>query len=94
MSGRRNTEVKLVARTRVTLVRCTVVVDVQDELEGFGELPGAGAEQTRGQQRPHVVGTSPGQWAARVMNGLEVEPVWRLRPDDRPARSRPWRLRG
>ena len=72
MSGRRNTEVKLVARSADYSFVC---VDIQDELEGLGALLGDGSEQTRGEQRSHVVGTAPGHRATRIMNGLEVEPV-------------------
>ena len=52
-----------------------VRVDIQDELERLGELLGDGSDQARDEQCSHVVGTSPGHWATRVMNGLEVEPV-------------------
>ena len=52
-----------------------VRVDIQDELEGRGELLGDGSDQAGDGQCSHVVGTSPGHRATQIMNGLEVEPV-------------------
>ncbi len=37
-----------------------VRVGSQDEVEGLGEPLGDGSDQARGEQRSHVVGTSPG----------------------------------
>ena len=52
-----------------------VRVDIQDELEGLGELLGDGSDQAGDEQCSHVVGTPPGHRATRFMNGLEVEPA-------------------
>src|ERR1041385_7874626 len=52
-----------------------VRVDLQDEPEGLGELPGDRSDQAGDEQRPHVVGAAPGHRPTRVMNGLEVVPL-------------------
>ena len=52
-----------------------VRVDIEDELERFGAFLGDGSDQAGDEQRSHVVGTSPGHRAIRIVNGLEVEPV-------------------
>ncbi|MGH7575361.1 MAG: hypothetical protein ACREM1_09595, partial [Longimicrobiales bacterium] len=52
-----------------------VRVDIQDELERLRVLLGDGSDQAGDEQCSHIVGTSPGHWATRVMNSLEVEPV-------------------
>src|SRR5687767_31084 len=45
------------------VVRVGGPVGIKDELNGFGTLLWRGSNETRAEQRPHVVGTPPCHWA-------------------------------